>query len=236
MFLPFKYFYLVLNIPFLLVWLALFVWNKSTRKEQLLMSVLLMPAGPISEILYFQDYWLPQSVVPVSVFGHLFMIEDLLFVFSIGGIGGVIYEALMKRYASEIKTEIHYSITFPLIAAIAVIIGYSLFYLGMNSIFATSFAFLAGTALIVSQRRDLLANSLISGLAVMAIMFLSYILGRIIFVNAEEILKQTWFLYGSGLGKKILGIPLTEMVWGFSWGALAGPLYEFIKRFKNKRI
>ena len=234
MFLPFRYFYLALTTPFLLVWLILFILSKRTRKEQLLMSVLVAPAGPILEILYFHDYWLPESVLYSSLFSHLVMLEDVMFMFWIGGIGAVVYEALMKRYAGQIKNKIHYPIGLPLILAMAVIICLGLFYRGVNSIFASSFAFLVGAALIVSQRKDLLINSLASGLAVMLIMFCSYLLGRIIFINAEEILWQAWFLYGSSLGATVLGIPLTEMVWGFSWGALAGPLYEFAKRFKNK--
>ena len=77
-----------------LVWIALFFHKKQLQKEMLIMSILVAPMGPLSEILYFADYWHPEYLIPIFGVG----IEDLLFAFFIGGIGSVIYEeAFIKK-------------------------------------------------------------------------------------------------------------------------------------------
>src|SRR5205823_5106235 len=104
------------------------------------------------------------------------------------------------------------------------------------SIFSTSVACIAFALLIVSQRKDLLVNSLFSGLGVMIIMFASYIfLFYVVISNGNQILNEVWLLAGSRLDIRLLGIPLTELFWGFSWGMMVGPLYEFVKRLGYKK-
>jgi hypothetical protein len=54
------------------------------------MSVLFVPVGIISELLYFRDYWLPQSVASFTIAGVPVLLEDVLFGFAIGGIAAVV--------------------------------------------------------------------------------------------------------------------------------------------------
>lgn len=230
MHIPINLGYFALTVPFAAVWIVLFLASKSTRREQLLMSIIAMPWGPISEIVYFKDYWFPKSILSFSLFGHPVLIEDFIFAFAIGGIGAVIYEALFKKH--QARRAMHYSLSLLII----IVIGASSFVLlwqsGLNSIFASAIAFLILAFLIIVQRKDLLMDSIISGLAVMIVMFFSYFFLIKTFSNSEEFLQNVWFLYKTPLDIRILGIPLTEMIWGFSWGMLAGPLYEFWKRIK----
>ncbi len=228
----FQYAYAVLVVPFAVAWVLIFIFSKNTRKEQLIMSILLIPVGPISELIYFQDYWTPGSIFSFSIGPVLILIEDILFLFFIGGIGGVIYEALVGRRARKIKKSPHYLISVPIVIAVVVIVSLGLWFLGVNSIFSTSLGFIAGALLVVSQRKDLFINSLLSGLGVMAIMFVSYFILFSFVTNSEEILQQGWLIYGTRLDMRILGLPLTEMFWGFSWGLLVGPIYEFARKLQ----
>ena len=66
MIIDFKYAYFVLTIPFILIWVLLFIFSKKTRKEQLILSILLIPLGTIGEIFYFQDYWQPAGLRGLS--------------------------------------------------------------------------------------------------------------------------------------------------------------------------
>jgi hypothetical protein len=77
--------------------------------------------------------------------------------------------------------------------------------------------------------RDLIKNSIISGLGTAGIMFVCYSLVFTLVSNTDEIFKQGWLIYGSNLDIRLFGnIPLTEMIWGFTMGFVIGPLYEFV--------
>src|SRR3989304_2640661 len=90
----YKYAYLVANIFFLAVWLIIYFRVKYLRRPMLILSLITASFGPISEIWYFADYWKPEIALPLPIVGG---VEDLLFGFSIGGIGAFAYESLFVR-------------------------------------------------------------------------------------------------------------------------------------------
>ncbi len=231
----FKYAYLILDIPFFVIWVLFFLLSKETRKEQLIMSVLFIPAGPLSELLYFSDYWAPASVFSFSIGPVIVYIEDLIFAFALGGVGSVIYEAIFSKILSVPKGSVHYVIAIPLIILVGGLVTVSLFLLGVNSIFATSLGFIVAALLIVSQRKDLFIDSLLSGVLITVIMFIAYGVLIVFIPNTNELIRQGWLLYGTQFDIRILGIPLTEMMWYFTWGMVAGPLYEFARKMKFER-
>lgn len=232
-FVPAQYFYLLLTLPFLCVWLALFVFNEKTRREQLHMSIVGAIVGPLSEVVYFHDYWMPQSVFAIHI-GHFpFMIEDVLFGFAIVGIAGVIYEALTRK--REVRSRKRMSRKYSPLQILVVFIVVLLLglWFGLNSIYASAFAFMVAAIPMLWLRRDLLRDAVGSGLGVMVIMFICYLIVFSLISNINSLMREGWLLYGTSLDWTIAGIPLTEMVWGFTMGFLAGPLYEFLN---NKRL
>ena len=234
MFDSFQYAYLLLDIPFVVAWFILYLVSKKTRKEQLIMSLLFLPAGTIGEILYFQDYWSPASVFSFSLFGVAVLIEDLIFSFSIAGFASVIYEVWRGKKLVRINKKVQAN--WMLLIAICLVISLGLFSVGVNSIFATSISLVVGALFIILSRYDLFEDAVLSGIGVMFLMFLSYqILYRFVFYNPEVILKEGWLLYGSSFDLRIFDIPVTEMIWGFSFGMIIGPFYEFIKGVAIKK-
>jgi hypothetical protein len=229
MYVPLREGYLLLVLPFLCIWIALFLLSKKTRQQQLRMSVIMAPLGGFGELLYFQDYWRPLSVASFSVFHIPFLVEDVLFSIAIGGIAAVIYEFLFRKRIRRLKKTYPTKLELLLILMCTTSLALFLFHSGINSIFATSFAFVVGFFLIIMQRKDLLIDSLITGLCVMLVMFISYFILYHTVTNIEQLLKQGWLLYNTPLGVRIFNIPATEMIWGFSWGLLAGPLYLFVE-------
>lgn len=220
--------YFIVSLLFLLVWLFLFLKNNTLRKPMLVLSLVTMIAGPLSEYWYFQDYWKPYLIFRLPFVGG---IEDLIFGFAIGGIGSFIYEAIfIKGFClCERKKIAHreFLLLFPLVIFFSMVIFNNL--LGINSIFASSIGMIIAGILMLVFRRDLWQNALFSGLLVAAVMFVVYLIPQLIFPSAHEFLPKAWLLYGSNFGYLIFGhIPLTEMIWGFSWGFAFGPFYEFI--------
>lgn len=230
---PSEFAYLFLTIPFLIVWGILYWVGKETRREQLTFSLVGVVIGPVSEIFYFKDYWMPKSIFLMKIGNFLLLPEDILFGFAICGIGGVIFEVVFRRRLRKLspiaKRTIH-------ISALGFLFAFSFLaclWLGLNSIYASAIAFVITALPIMFARHDLLMDAMGSGLGVMFIMFMCYFIGFNLVSNSQDLLREQWFLYGTNLDTRIWGIPLTEMVWGFTWGFLFGPFYEF---WVNKKL
>ncbi|MFZ5559299.1 MAG: lycopene cyclase domain-containing protein [Patescibacteria group bacterium] len=228
MIIDFKFAYFVLVIPFIIVWIIFFVLSRKTRIEQLIMSFLFLGVGVISEnLFYFHDYWSPESILSFNIGSWRILLEDILFSFTIAGIGSIIYEMVFNKRLESIK-KINFVFKLLSIIVIGLSSFYLLFFIGINSILATSIGFIILSLFIMVQRKDLLTCSLFSGLGILVINFCAYIVVYLLIRNSEELIRRGWMLYETSFGIRILGIPVTEMIWGFTAGAFIGPLYKFI--------
>jgi len=226
MFNNFQHAYLLGDIFFLLVWLILFLLRRDTRKEMFIMSLLVAPMGPISEFFYLRDYWRPElfNSWPIGI-------EDLLFAFSIGGIAAVIYEEFFgKKYEKkDLASHPKWMFAATLFGIAWMFVGNIL--LGYNSIYVSTLGFLIIGVSFVLFRHDLLKNALFSGLLVSGLMFIFYLIFGTLFGG----IIQKWWLLENISGILILGVPLEELMWGFGWGFVAGPAYEFINGLRIKK-
>lgn len=103
--------------------------------------------------------------------------------------------------------------------------------LGFNSIYVSILGFLIIGASILFTRHDLLKDALYSGLLVGGLMFVFYLLFGLIF---DGIIQEWWMLKNIS-GITIYGAPLEELMWGFSWGFVAGPAYEFMNGLRFRK-
>jgi hypothetical protein len=226
--LPSDYTYIFLTLPFLIIWLIIYLRSKSTRNEQVLFSYAGAIVGPLSEIIYFRDYWLPKSALFINLGNFPLMLEDILFGFAIGGIAAVIFEVVFRMRLKRLSFHSKHVVKG---WAIVLLFGLALtifLAIGLNSIFASALAFIITTLPILFYRKDLLLDAVGSGFCVMIVMFVCYYILFNLASNTEFLMKEQWLIYGTSLDLRFAGIPLTEMAWGFTWGFLAGPLYEFL--------
>lgn len=230
------YAYFILTLPFVAIWISLFIFCRNTRGKQLEASMFGLPLGTFFEILYFKDYWNPGSIFSFHVGPLRFTLEDFMFSFALFGISAVIFEVLYGKRLVSMESNFQNSIfvRMVLVGIIFACISLPLFFLGINSIFATSLAFLTTALLILSKRRDLAIKSLLSGFSVMLLMFFIYFVGFRLVLNSEGILRAIWFLYGTPFGIKIGGVPVTEMVWGFSFGMWFSSAYPFVRNLVSR--
>lgn len=219
----YQYAYLFANLFILFpVWLALYLHRRDLRPDILIMSFIFGICGPISEILYLQDYWQPQTFTGTSI-----GIEDFLFGFFIGGITSVLYLELFNKHISKKRTRSHPTRFFFLFTTI-LILFISFYVFDLNSIYASVVTFLSLAIFIYHKRRDLFVDQLMSGIFLAGMMFLLYLLFLYIF---PEAIHRWWFLKNIS-GVLVLGIPVEELLWAFSFGLVGGPIYEFINGFR----
>ncbi|MEK7530997.1 MAG: lycopene cyclase domain-containing protein [Patescibacteria group bacterium] len=216
----FQYAYLVGSLAFgAIFWLPIYVWRKNLRHEMLVVSLMCAPVGPLSEYFYRYDYWRPELFNGWSA-----GFEDVLFAFFIGGVAAVAYEAVFQNTKHIVRG---YPRRFWLYAVVPLSIvwhGVGVFALGINSMHASIVLFLVAGAYIVYKRPDLLRGALLGGVLV-AFVGLIFYLG---WIGAYPGIIERWWLLENISGIFIQGIPLEELAWGFSWGFVAGPMYEFI--------
>ncbi|MEK7596006.1 MAG: lycopene cyclase domain-containing protein [Patescibacteria group bacterium] len=215
------YAYLIGDLFFLAVWVALFFARKDLRREMLIMSVVGSLFAPLA-FIYLPDYWYPDHIIGNSPIG----IEDFLFAFVIAGIGATLYESIFgKTHAlCECRKRGPRGILTIVIIASAVLIALPLFF-GLNSIYSSYIAFGIIFVFIMYFRRDLLAQSLMSGALVTLLMLLFYQVWIVLYPG----IIQHWWKLENISGILILGTPLEELVWGFSWGIVGGAVYEFAR-------
>lgn len=224
----YKYAYLIANLFFLAVWLLIFWKVKHLRRPMLIMSLITATFGPISELWYFADYWKPEIALPLPVIGG---VEDLLFGFSIGGIGAFVYESLFVSglcvcEEKKLKRE-WFLLFFFAVVGISMLVLNNL--LGLNSIFASSISMTIVAAIMLYKRPDLIPNALGSAVMVAGIMFAIYFLGQEVFSGGHAWMLRIWKLSNTPEGVILFKhIPWTEMLWGLSWGLVWGPMYEFL--------
>lgn len=224
----FKYAYLIANLFFLAVWALIFWRVRPLRRPMLIMSLITASFGPISEFWYFADYWQPEIALPLPFVGG---VEDMLFGFSIGGIGAFAYESLFVRglcrcEEKKLKKEWFLLAFFAVVGAFMIILNNLL---GVNSIIASSLGMMTVAVIMLYLRPDLIPNAVGSALMVAGVMFAIYFLGQELFPAGHEWMSRIWKLYGKPEGVVIFKhIPWTEMLWGLSWGLVWGPMYEFL--------
>lgn len=220
----YQYTYIIGNIILLLIWTFLFIRRKDTRKEMLVISIIFGIAGPIAEMIYIKDWWQPLTITGTSI-----GIEDFLFGFLIGGIMAVIYEHLFqKRIQKKKPKKIHKSKIFrPAIVLLLLFVG--LYYLtSLNSFTLTVIALLVPTIMIWIQRKDLIKNSIFSGILAWVVAVVGY---TVLNVITPGFFEEFW--YFTLVGKIIfLGIPIEEHIWFLLAGAFVGPLYEYWRERK----
>ncbi len=224
----FRYTYLLMALTFFIVWLILFIWRKNTRKEMIIMSLVFTLAGPLTEVVYTQDWWKPLTLTNTAI-GP----ESLVAGFMIGGIASVIYEDIFKkkikiRRIGKVKKEKENFLFILIILISAALLFGSFYLLKVNSLVATIVATLIPTFFIWIKRKDLILDSLATGILLVIVASFVY--------SVLEFLTPDWvhaFWYFKNIPNIIIfNLPLDDIVWYFFTGLFVGPLYEFWKEGK----
>lgn len=216
--------WLIGALIFLLCWCILFILRKAYRREMLVVSLGTMPLG-LTEPLFVPSYWHPSSLFDLAQQTG-FDIESLLFSFAIGGIASVIYQSIFKvnlqaLSKAEIKRKRHHwhglillspAVIFILLAALT----------PWNNIYSASLALFIGALATCYCRPDLIKKMWIGGLLFLILYLIFFLILLLIFPGFVQV---SWNLDALS-GFFILGIPIEELIFAFTFGMLWSSLYE----------
>lgn len=212
--LPDKYAYLILSLLYMIAW-AIVYWKNPWKSGMIKVCAVGGIMGVIAEVWYFRDYWRPPTLFGEGMVG----IEDYIIGFALFGVGGYIHSSFTRKEINYEKQtpakNWNFFVLFLLGCGSLTLFSIGL---GIHSGYVTFLTFFLLSVYIWIQRPDLIGLSLISGFATLAISFLIY------YINFNILFPDFWDKYGMLdepiLGFKIANIPLSEMLWHFSWAML----------------
>ncbi len=189
----------------------------------LIVSLVFGVIGVLVEPTYLIDWWHPLTITNTSV-----GIEDFLFGFVTAGISAVIYLIIFnKRINLKVKkkkeTELKkIKIAIPLIL-LAVIFLVCVYLFKIHTFYSSLIAFAIPIIYIWYKRKDLIVDSILSGILLAIIGLVWFIVPQLI---TPGWVKTYWFMENLS-GITILTAPIEDLIWGFFAGAFIGPLYQY---------
>lgn len=213
------------------IWTVLFLLRRDVHKRMLIMSIALIPLAPLGQYFFLQDYWRPPVILPIVIQGHLLGgAADLLFAFAMGGLATAAYPVLCHRFPIKVYKPERMWVILSFIGIEGGSMAILTQMLRINSIFASSIGFLLTALFIVAIRRDLLVDCIVS--ALISGVALAAAEGLLSFI-VPLYLSRYWLLYHTSFGILIAGrVPLTEFIWGATFGAVTGVLVDAMQGSK----
>ena len=219
----YHYVWLIWSSAFLLPWIVLYAAFPTHRRTMWWASLFMAPFG-LTEPLFVPAYWNPPSLFELAQTTG-FDIESIIFSFAIGGIGAVLYNIVTRKRLEPLRPEERHHgrhrwhrwalatpfALFPI-----------LYFLPWNMIYAGIAAMIAGAIAAVLCRPDLKANTLAGGVLFLAF-YTIFLLG--LKWSAPGYIEQVWNLEALS-GVLIYGLPLEELLFGFSFGLVWTGIYE----------
>ena len=223
-----RYAWLIWSLISLGIWVL--VWISSRDRElrwkMLVVSVWTSILG-LSEPFFVPAYWNPPSLFSLAQTTG-FDIESLIFTFSVGGIVSVIYERLFGASYDEVDSRARMSPHHRL-HLLAVLSGPLLFlalflFTTLNPIYSMAIALTGAGIFTWYCRPDLLTKMLVSGTIFGVVYFFLFLT---LVIAYPDYVKVVWNLNAIS-GVLILGVPLEELLFAFTFGFYWSSIYEHL--------
>ncbi len=218
-----RYVYLALATSFFVASMVILFSRKDLRRPILRVGLIGSVIGILSEYWYFKDYWIPPTVFESA----LLPVEDFLFGFGVMVVGATIYKVIHGLYSKKThpgrmkETLLYFG------AALAALITLTNL-LSVNSIVASSVLFTLVAASMLYARRDLFKQAVTTSLLLVGFAVVIYIPLFNIFAGAY--IDNYFLLSNNSINPSLFGaMPLAEIIWYFSWGLLAGTIFDYAR-------
>lgn len=227
----YDYAYLITSALLFFVWVILFFLKPESRRKILLLSFLTAPLG-LTEPLFVPSYWLPFTLFDLARRTR-FDLESLLFSFAVGGITAVMYETLLGGTRVKINSHEQHQQRhrFHRLALLSPFVSFVILYLltPLNPIYSTSIALLIGAVASWLCRPDLLRPMVIGSISFLILYFAVFLVSFVwLFPGYVE---AVWNLPAIS-GILIFGVPIEELLFAATLGAMWSSVYEHFNWYK----
>jgi len=221
----YHYSYLVGVLIFGAAWLACYLIGKSYRAE-IRWGTLISAPMALTSILFVPQYWTPPSLFDLDQRVRV-GIEDVLWAAAVGGIASVVAEILLKERLSALRKGLRKRHFAPFIVVVVVFVVLQLGHPG-KTMYNTIIAFAIGTAAIAVLRSDLIPTMLTGALS-FALLYFALLL---IFLLLYPGFIQRYYNIPNLLGIYVLGVPIEELLFAGTGGAIWSVAYEYVQGYR----
>jgi hypothetical protein len=206
-----------------ILWLVFYITRKDLRRKLILSSLFLAPIG-ISERLFIPEYWNPQfQTIPISE--NIFL-GSILFCFFSGGFVAVLYQVTFKEKIFDIKC-INPFITLvgPTLLLLYPILSFQVDFMKISLLSMFVGGIITLFNLEYKIRKKVIYSATFNTLVYFAFFF--------IFWYSFPTLSLS-YNFNNLSNFRILGTPLEEILWVFSFSLYWTPMYEIWRNVKRK--
>ena len=225
-----KYAWLTWSIIILIVWAIIYIRNKKLRIQMLRVSLWTMLFG-LTEPLFVPEYCNPPTLLDLAEKTG-FDIESLIFTFSVGGIGSVLYGLINRTGIEPLhpfeRSNKRHKVHFYILLTPVVVFVLLAFFTNLNHIYCGIIAMFLGSLSTLFCRPDLNKKIWIGGVLFLILYFIFFEILNLMYPGYVEIV---WNLKALS-DIMILGIPVEELLWGFTFGMYWSSIYEHLLWYK----
>jgi len=221
----YHYSYLVGVLIFGAAWLACYLIGKSYRAE-IRWGTLISAPMALTSILFVPQYWPPPSLFDLDQRIRV-GIEDVLWAAAVGGIASVVAEILLKERLSALRKGVRKRHLAPFVVVVVVFIVFEFWHPG-KTIYNTIVAFAIGAVVIAVLRFDLIPTMLIGALSFALLYFALFL----VFLFLYPGFIQRYYNIPNLLGIYLLGVPIEELLFAGTGGAIWSVAYEYVQGYR----
>jgi hypothetical protein len=224
----YHYAYLVGVVIFWIAWFVCAALGKAHRSEMRWGTVIAAPFA-LTSLLFVPQYWTPPSLFDLDQKIRV-GIEDFLWAAAVGGIAAIVGEILLKERLGAVRKSRHKRHYAPFVVGVAIflVLEFGLHWKTMTSTIAA----LAICALALAcLRRDLILLML-EGTVSFTILY--FVLFLIVLGFYPEFVRRYYNLPNL-LGIFVHGIPIEELLFSATGGAVWSVAYEYVYGYRLER-
>jgi len=220
-----QYAWLIWSLLLVGVWLVVYLAldTKDKKQEMLTVSLWTSLLG-LTEPLFVPEYWSPPSLFNLALRTG-FDIESFIFTFSVGGIVVILYELIFHTVHEQMPISARHLLRhryhFWAIVSAPIIFTTILFMTKLNPIHSAAIAMFLGGLFTWYCQPNLKSKMFASAFIFLGLYFIFFL--TIIFMFPNFI--KVWNISAVS-GVLILGMPLEELLFAFSFGFFWSSIYE----------
>lgn len=221
----YHYSYLVGTLIFWLAWVACFAVGKAYRSEMRWGTLIAAPMA-LTSLLFVPQYWTPPSLFNLDEKIRV-GIEDFLWAAAVGGIAAIVGEILLKEQLTALRKmrhKRHYA-PFVIAAVIFLALRFGLHWKTMNSTIVA----LAVCAVIIAYLRPNLVRLMLTSAASFTLLYFGLFL-MVLALYPQFV--QRYYTLGNLLGIFVRGVPIEELLFAASGGAVWSVAYEYVHGYR----
>jgi hypothetical protein len=224
----YHYSYLVGVAIFWVAWTICAVVGHTYRSEMRWGTLIAAPMA-LTSLLFVPQYWSPPSLFDLDQRIRV-GIEDFLWAASVGGIAAIVGEILLKehlRILRKSRHERHY-VPFGVAALVFVALRFALHWKTINSTIVA----LAVCAAVLAYLRPNLARLMLTSALSFTILYFALFLLLLAFYPD---FVQRYYTLKNLLGIFVLGVPIEELLFAATGGAVWSVAYEYVHGYRLER-